>query len=135
MGDRLPAMLTVEEAGGLLRIGRTKAYAMAREWRETGGRSGLPVVDLGHVLRVPRRALEELIGAELTGPDPVPLTRDAGQLSPTGPPPERSANARPSPVAPARAENTRNERPNDKPRNQKRRTNQLDLLEAPRPKN
>ena len=26
---------------------------MAREWRDTGGRSGLPVVDLGNVLRVP----------------------------------------------------------------------------------
>jgi hypothetical protein len=29
----------------------------------------LPVVDLGHVLRVPRRALEELIGAALTDDD------------------------------------------------------------------
>jgi hypothetical protein len=55
----------VEEAGAVLRIGRTKAYAMAREWRVTGGRSGLPVIDLGNVLRV-RRALEELIGVELT---------------------------------------------------------------------
>jgi hypothetical protein len=65
-GEGVPVLLTVEEAGVLLRIGRTKAYAMAREWRETDGRSGLPVVDLGHVLRVPRRALEDLIGAELT---------------------------------------------------------------------
>jgi hypothetical protein len=62
----VPELLTVEEAARLARIGRTKAYAMAREWRDTGGRSGLPVVDLGHVLRVPRRALEALIGAELT---------------------------------------------------------------------
>ena len=44
----------------LLRIGRTSAYALAREWRETGGRSGLPVVELGRQLRVPRAALEEL---------------------------------------------------------------------------
>jgi hypothetical protein len=65
-GSGLPLLLTVEEAGAVLRIGRTKAYAMAREWRVTGGRSGLPVIDLGNVLRVPRRALEELIGAELT---------------------------------------------------------------------
>jgi hypothetical protein len=62
----VPELLTVEEAARLARIGRTKAYAMAREWRDTGGRSGLPVVDFGHVLRVPRRALEALIGAELT---------------------------------------------------------------------
>lgn len=62
----LPAFLTVEEAGDLLRIGRTKAYAMAREWRETDGQSGLPVIDLGHVLRVPRHALEEMVGVVLT---------------------------------------------------------------------
>jgi hypothetical protein len=62
----MPVLLTVEEAGELLRIGRTKAYAMAREWRETDGRSGLPVMDLGHVLRVPRQALEELVGTELS---------------------------------------------------------------------
>ena len=61
-----PVLLTVEEAGELLRIGRTKAYAMAREWRETDGRSGLPVIDLGHVLRVPRQALEELVGTDLS---------------------------------------------------------------------
>lgn len=40
---------------------------MAQQWRATGGRSGLPVVDFGHVLRVPRRALEELVGTELGG--------------------------------------------------------------------
>jgi hypothetical protein len=62
----VPELLTVEEAADHLRIGRTKAYAMALEWRRTGGRSGLPVVDLGHVLRVRRSALEELIGGELT---------------------------------------------------------------------
>jgi hypothetical protein len=70
-------MLTVEEAGELLRIGRSKAYALAREWRETNGRSGLPVVDLGNVLRVPRPALEEMIGADLSsiGAD---VTRSSG---------------------------------------------------------
>ena len=56
----LPEFLTVEEAAALLRIGRTSAYALAREWRETGGRKGLPVVELGRQLRVPRAALEAL---------------------------------------------------------------------------
>ncbi len=60
----VPDLLTVEEAARLIRVGRTKAYAMAQEWRATGGRSGLPVVDFGHVLRVPRKALEQIIGAE-----------------------------------------------------------------------
>ena len=60
-----PEWLTVEEAARVLRIGRTKAYALTREWRASGGRSGLPVADLGDVLRVPRRALEELVEATL----------------------------------------------------------------------
>ncbi len=58
-------MLTVEEAARFMRIGRTKAYAMAREWRDSGGCSGLPTVDLGHVLRVPRWRLERMLSAGL----------------------------------------------------------------------
>ena len=58
--SEFPEFLTVEEAAALLRIGRTSAYALAREWRESGGREGLPVVKLGRQLRVPRAALEEL---------------------------------------------------------------------------
>ena len=73
--DDQPELLTVEEAAKVLRVGRTKAYAMAREWRETDGRSGLPVVDFGHVLRVPRRALEALIDAAVPGyPVSLPAT-------------------------------------------------------------
>jgi len=63
-----PEYLTVEEAAELLRIGRTSAYALAREWRETRGRSGLPVVELGRQLRVPRAALEELHATVTTTP-------------------------------------------------------------------
>lgn len=62
----IPALLTIEEAAALLRIGRTKAYALAVEWRATGGATGLPVVAFGRALRVPRRRLEELVGTELT---------------------------------------------------------------------
>lgn len=58
--SNVPEFLTVEEAAALLRIGRTSAYALAREWRETDGRKGLPVVELGRQLRVPRAALEDL---------------------------------------------------------------------------
>jgi len=59
-----PATLTVEEAAQVLRIGRTTAYALAREWRTTGGRSGLPVLELGRCLRVPCGALDRLLGAD-----------------------------------------------------------------------
>ena len=67
MGDSAPALYTVEEAAKLLRVGRTKAYALTREWRATGGRSGLPVVDFGNILRVPRAALEQMLGVDLAG--------------------------------------------------------------------
>jgi len=62
----LADLLTVEEAARVIRVGRTKAYAMAREWRDTGGKSGLPVIDLGHALRVPRCQLEAMVGGPLT---------------------------------------------------------------------
>ncbi|MGB8360781.1 MAG: hypothetical protein WCE80_05230 [Acidimicrobiia bacterium] len=54
---------------------------MAREWRETDGRSGLPVIDLGHALRVPRHALEEMVGVHLV--DEIPIE------------PEPSTNSKP----------------------------------------
>jgi Helix-turn-helix domain len=65
VGEGPPALYTVDEAARLMRVGRTKAYAMTREWRATGGASGLPVVDFGNVLRVPRHALEQILGVEL----------------------------------------------------------------------
>ena len=74
----LPDLLTIEEAARVIRVGRTKAYAMAREWRATAGRSGLPVIDLGHALRVPLCQLETMVGgplaAELAGVD-APATQ------------------------------------------------------------
>lgn len=62
--EDLPAVLTVEEAAAVLRIGRGAAYDLAREYRLTNGREGLPVVSLGRTLRVPRAALLRLIAGE-----------------------------------------------------------------------
>ena len=132
MVEGLPALLTVEEAGVLLRIGRTKAYAMAREWRDTGGRAGLPVVDFGNVLRVPRHALEEMIGTELGGREaaatvekptsPSPARPDPSVAEPVPPVPDVSAAtnaaARPS---------TRRSRTGRAP------SNQLNLFGSPPP--
>lgn len=59
--EDLPAVLTVEEAAVVLRIGRGAAYELARRFRVTGGREGLPVVTLGRLLRVPRAALLRLL--------------------------------------------------------------------------
>jgi len=53
----MPAVLTVEEAAGVLRIGRTAAYDAAR-------RGDLPVIRVGRTLRVPRHRLEQLLGLQ-----------------------------------------------------------------------
>lgn len=87
----LPDFLTVEEAAVLLRIGRTSAYGLAREWRETGGRKGLPVVELGRQLRVPRAALEGLYLTVLDEPEGEEPSRSAkSDLLDRGPRPRRS---------------------------------------------
>ena len=54
-------VLTVEEAASILRISRNAAYSLARQWRATGGESGLPCFELGRCIRVPRSALTELL--------------------------------------------------------------------------
>lgn len=59
--DDLPEVLTVEEAAKVLRIGRGAAYELARQWRKSNGRTGLPVVPLGRRLRVPKAALRRLL--------------------------------------------------------------------------
>lgn len=61
----LPEVLTVEEAARVLRISRGAAYELARVWRETNGREGLPVFTLGRTLRVPRAGLERLLAGGL----------------------------------------------------------------------
>jgi hypothetical protein len=54
-------VLTVEEAASILRISRNAAYALTRQWRVTGGQSGLPCFELGRCIRVPRSALREML--------------------------------------------------------------------------
>ena len=66
--DRAPDFLTVEEAAAVLRIGRSKAYELAREYLATDGVSGMPVIRLGKQLRVPRALLERWMGGPITWP-------------------------------------------------------------------
>lgn len=104
----------------LLRIGRTKAYALARQWRATGGKAGLPVLDFGNVLRVPRHALEEMVGAPLHAPAEL---RAVGPDERAEPQPEPEAepeqHAEPEPIR----------RPNRRPRSAP--AAQLDLFDPP----
>jgi hypothetical protein len=65
-----PDLLTVEEAARVLRIGRTNAYELARRFLASGGTDGIPVLRVGHLLRVPRCRLEVLVGGPITWPPP-----------------------------------------------------------------
>ena len=79
MDERPPDALTIEEAARVLRIGRTKAYAMSQEWRVTDGESGLMVREVGGQLRVPRAWLEEQLGAPvLFIPEPPGCAKSNG---------------------------------------------------------
>lgn len=128
MGDAPPALYTIEEAARLLRVGRTKAYAMTQEWRATGGRSGLPVVDFGNVLRVPRHALEQLLGVDLThAVVDVERDRDA-EDAPNG---TDKPDIKPQHAIEERIqeEPIRTSRRSRRSRNGKRPSNQLDLFD------
>lgn len=69
--DAHDEVFTVEEAAAILRISRNAAYALARQWRATGGRVGLPCLELGRTVRVPRAALRQMLeGASPPDDDP-----------------------------------------------------------------
>jgi excisionase family DNA binding protein len=84
-------MLTIEEAARILRIGRSAAYKLAREYLATDGASGVPAVRIGGQQRVPRHRLEEHIGGPITWPIPDAPTADS-----TADTSERSASPTPS---------------------------------------
>lgn len=62
----LPAVLTVEEAAAVLRVGRTAGYEAVR-------RGEIPTIKIGRSLRVPRARLLALLG------EPVATEDDAAE--------------------------------------------------------
>ena len=60
--DAPAEVLTIDEAATILRISRNAAYAAARQWRATGGKAGIPCIEIGRTLRVPRAEFERLLG-------------------------------------------------------------------------
>jgi len=69
----------------VLRIGRTAAYLLAQRDLATDGSEGLHVVRVGRLLRVPRTALETLVGGPITvhPDDPPSAARDIEPPAPT----------------------------------------------------
>lgn len=85
-----PDLFTVAEAAAVLRIGRTTAYELVRRDFDSGGGEGLAVVRIGGQFRVPRSALERIVGGPVNcpsapSPAPPPVARpsDAAPAEPT----------------------------------------------------
>jgi excisionase family DNA binding protein len=91
--DTTPDFLTVEEAAAVLRIGRTTAYELVREFLRTGGAEGLPARRVGRQMRVPRAALERWHGGPITWPPPRRSSRQ-----PASSPREARTSAGPHPL-------------------------------------
>jgi excisionase family DNA binding protein len=64
----LPRFLTVEQAGKLLQLGRSKTYELVGEGESTDGRAGIPFVWFGNQKRVPLDALMRWVDAQLDRP-------------------------------------------------------------------
>jgi hypothetical protein len=58
--DELPPFLRMDQAQELTQLGRSQLYELARQWRETGGREGIPNLRFGRCLRIPTAALLRL---------------------------------------------------------------------------
>ena len=90
IGEQLPLLLTVEEAGRLLRVGRSHAYNQVTLYFASGGTDGVPALRLGGLLRVPKHALDELVTTgrvaissltlPWTPPRPSPRARTCAEL-------------------------------------------------------
>lgn len=103
--------ITVEEAAGRLRIGRSRAYLEARLYIASSGAQGVvPAIPVGRLYRVSVARLEEMAGGRLRSfhradkdagstPDVEAMTRQARSDEPTGRRPRRT-NGRATPAAP-----------------------------------
>lgn len=63
--DDLPEILTIREVADYMRVSPAVAYEMARQYRATGGREGLPVFMAGtRIMRVSKVDLVRFVAGE-----------------------------------------------------------------------
>ena len=68
MLEELPPFLTVDQAGKVLQLGRSKTYELTVEWERSSGASGIPFVWFGNQKRIPRDALARYVDGQLERP-------------------------------------------------------------------
>ena len=78
-----PDLFTITEAAAVLRIGRTTAYEIARRDLATSGGEGLDVRRIGGQLRIPRAALERIVGRSISWPLGEPDDDAVSKVEPT----------------------------------------------------
>ena len=78
----VPDLLTVMEAAGVLRVGRTTAYEQVGKYFDTDGADGMPCIRVGGQLRVPRVLLEGRLGFRITVWPPLEAPDDDAAVEP-----------------------------------------------------
>lgn len=64
--DELPDILTIQEVADFMRISPAVVYEMARRYRRSGGREGLPVFMAGsRIMRVSKLELAKFVAGGL----------------------------------------------------------------------
>ncbi|MDQ6696079.1 MAG: helix-turn-helix domain-containing protein [Actinomycetota bacterium] len=79
----VPDLLTVDEAARVLRIGRSAAYELAGRFLASGGSDGIPAVRVGRLLRIPRAALEQLMGTPISDVPTISARTSTAKAQPT----------------------------------------------------
>ena len=77
----VPDLLTVMEAAGVLRVGRTTAYDQAGKYFDTDGADGMPCIRVGGQLRVPQVLFEEWLGFRITVWPPLEAPDDGDDVA------------------------------------------------------
>jgi excisionase family DNA binding protein len=77
----VPDLLTVMEAAGVLRVGRTTAYEQVGKYLATEGADGMPCIRVGGQLRVPRVLFEEWLGFRITVWPPLEAPDDGDDVA------------------------------------------------------
>jgi excisionase family DNA binding protein len=77
----MPDLLTVMEAAGVLRVGRTTAYDQVAKYFATNGADGMPCIRVGGQLRVPRVLFEEWLGFRITVWPPLEAPDDGDDVA------------------------------------------------------
>jgi len=87
--------LTIIEVMAIFRVGRTTAYALAREYIESGGNGGIPCEKVGGLLRFPTAEIERLIRRPVAFPVSDTATADPDSSVPLlGAPSHRTSDRR-----------------------------------------